>query len=170
MLLSAGVGITPLLSMLLSVLKAQPEREVFFVHGALNGQSARLPGLRARACRQPRKPQSPLSLQRSHRRGPCRCAGMTAKGFIDAELLEDMLPGAGRGLLLLRTEAFHGRHLSQSAKVGHSRLAGSLRVLWAAPGVGRRRGPACMMLTHGPGDTASQKIAFIELRQEAGAW
>jgi Oxidoreductase NAD-binding domain len=38
MLLSAGVGITPLLSMLLSVLKAQPDREVFFVHGALNGR------------------------------------------------------------------------------------------------------------------------------------
>jgi len=38
MLLSAGVGVTPLLSMLLGVLKTQPEREVFFVHGALNGR------------------------------------------------------------------------------------------------------------------------------------
>jgi K+ transporter len=55
------------------------------------------------------------------------------------------------GLLLLRTEAVHGRHLSQSAKMGHPRLAGALRILWATPRVGRRRSPASMMLTRGLG-------------------
>jgi len=36
-LISAGVGITPLLSMLHSAVTAMPERLIFFIHGALNG-------------------------------------------------------------------------------------------------------------------------------------
>jgi nitric oxide dioxygenase len=35
-LLSAGVGITPLLSMLLSALEVMPEREIIFIHGSLS--------------------------------------------------------------------------------------------------------------------------------------
>ena len=40
-LISAGVGITPVMSMLLSVLEAMPERPVFFIHAALNGSDPR---------------------------------------------------------------------------------------------------------------------------------
>ena len=35
-LLSAGVGITPVFSMLLSALEAMPERKIIFIHGSLN--------------------------------------------------------------------------------------------------------------------------------------
>lgn len=35
-LISGGVGITPMISMLNTIVKEQPEREVVFVHGALN--------------------------------------------------------------------------------------------------------------------------------------
>jgi nitric oxide dioxygenase len=87
MLLSAGVGITPLLSMLLSVLKVQPDREVFFVHGALNGRVHAF-GLRASACQPPRT--SGTIVTTSQRRGSGHAA-MIAE-LIDAELLEDMLP------------------------------------------------------------------------------
>lgn len=38
-LISAGVGITPVLSMLQSVLEVMPERPVFFIHAALNGRT-----------------------------------------------------------------------------------------------------------------------------------
>jgi nitric oxide dioxygenase len=38
-LLSAGVGITPMLSMLEAVLEKQPDRQIFFVHGAMNGRT-----------------------------------------------------------------------------------------------------------------------------------
>lgn len=38
-LLSAGVGITPLLAMLESVTGAQPKREVVFIHGSLHGKT-----------------------------------------------------------------------------------------------------------------------------------
>lgn len=37
-LLSAGVGITPLMSMLLSTLEKAPQRPVYFLHGCLNGK------------------------------------------------------------------------------------------------------------------------------------
>ena len=37
-LLSAGVGITPMMSMLLSSLERSPERPVFFLHGCLNSR------------------------------------------------------------------------------------------------------------------------------------
>lgn len=38
-LLAAGIGITPLLSILKSVLKAKQDREIIFVHGCLNEQT-----------------------------------------------------------------------------------------------------------------------------------
>lgn len=38
-LVSAGVGITPMISMLQEVLSENPEREVWFVHGARNGRA-----------------------------------------------------------------------------------------------------------------------------------
>ncbi|MFD2255452.1 NO-inducible flavohemoprotein [Luteolibacter algae] len=38
-LLSAGVGITPLLAMLESATNARPEREIYFIHGSLHGKT-----------------------------------------------------------------------------------------------------------------------------------
>lgn len=35
-LIAAGIGITPILSMLLSALEAMPERQIIFIHGSLN--------------------------------------------------------------------------------------------------------------------------------------
>ncbi|MGB8464920.1 MAG: NO-inducible flavohemoprotein [Terrimicrobiaceae bacterium] len=92
MLLSAGVGITPLLSMLLSVLKAQPEREVFFVHGALNGRVhafrdfvRELAGNHANL---------KVHYRYNEATDEDRAKGWhDSEGLIDAELLEAMLPG-----------------------------------------------------------------------------
>ena len=38
-LLSAGVGITPILSILLSVIEETPDRPIFFIHGSLNKEA-----------------------------------------------------------------------------------------------------------------------------------
>ena len=91
MLLSAGVGITPVLSILSSVLKAQPEREIFFVHGALNGQ--------VHAFRELVRQLGDLhaNLKVHYRYSEASEDDRTmrwhdSEGFIDAELLEDMLP------------------------------------------------------------------------------
>ena len=70
MLLSAGVGITPLLSMLLSVLKGSTGARSLLRSWRAERTSARLPGLRASTGQPPPEPQSSLSLQRSHGGGP----------------------------------------------------------------------------------------------------
>jgi nitric oxide dioxygenase len=91
MLLSAGVGITPLLSMLLGVLKTQPEREVFFVHGALNGRvHAFRDFVRELAASHP-------NLKVHYRYNEATAEDRQkrwhdSEGLIDAELLEEMLP------------------------------------------------------------------------------
>jgi nitric oxide dioxygenase len=91
MLLSAGVGITPLLSMLLSVLKAQPDREVFFVHGALHGRvHAFREYVRQLASQHPN-----LKVHYRYNEATDEDRAMRwhdSEGLIDAELLEDMLP------------------------------------------------------------------------------
>ncbi|MGG0737694.1 NO-inducible flavohemoprotein [Niallia taxi] len=43
-LISGGVGITPMISMLNTIVKEQPEREVVFIHGALNSSVHGLKG------------------------------------------------------------------------------------------------------------------------------
>jgi nitric oxide dioxygenase len=91
MLLFAGVGITPLLSMLLGVLKNQPDREVFFVHGALNGRvHAFRDFVRQLAASHP-------NLKVHYRYNEATAEDREihwhdSEGLIDAELLEDMLP------------------------------------------------------------------------------
>jgi nitric oxide dioxygenase len=91
MLLSAGVGITPLLSMLLGVLKSQPEREVFFVHGALNGRvHAFRDFVRQLATNHP---TLTVHYRYNEAKAEDREKGWhDSEGLIDAELLEDMLP------------------------------------------------------------------------------
>ncbi|MFT4176639.1 MAG: NO-inducible flavohemoprotein [Luteolibacter sp.] len=90
-LLSAGVGITPVLAMLESVLVEQPEREVVFIHGALNGKT--------HAFRQhlldlaSRHPKLKLHFRYSEATENDRAASLhDSEGFIDAALIESLVP------------------------------------------------------------------------------
>lgn len=90
-LLSAGVGITPLLAMLESVLVHQPERPVIFLHGALNG--------RTHAFREhvnelaARHPLLKVHYRYSQATPEDRAAGYChSEGWIDADLVEELLP------------------------------------------------------------------------------
>jgi nitric oxide dioxygenase len=90
-LLSAGVGITPVLAMLESVLTAQPEREVIFIHGALNGRThAFRQGLRELAASHPR-----LKLHVRYSEPDAKDRERDwhdSEGFIDAGLIESVIP------------------------------------------------------------------------------
>ncbi len=90
-LLSAGVGITPVLAMLESVLAAQPQREVIFIHGALNGRTqAFRRHLRGLAEGHPRLK---LHIRYSEPEEADRAAGAhDSEGFIDAALIESLIP------------------------------------------------------------------------------
>lgn len=90
-LLSAGVGITPVLAMLESVLKEQPEREVVFIHGALNARThAFHKHLRDLA---ERHPQLKLHVRYSEAGEDDRISRWhDSDGFIDAELIESLIP------------------------------------------------------------------------------
>lgn len=90
-LLSAGVGITPVLAMLEAVLVAQPQREVIFIHGALHGRThAFRQRLRELATSHP---QLKLHVRYSEAGEEDRSAGWhDSEGFIDAELIEALVP------------------------------------------------------------------------------
>jgi nitric oxide dioxygenase len=91
-LMSAGVGITPLMSMLLSVLEAMPERPVFFIHAALNGQThAFRQTLRDLAAR-----HSNLTVHTRYSEATAedRAQGVCdSEGFVDGPLIESLIPG-----------------------------------------------------------------------------
>ncbi len=90
-LLSAGVGITPVLAMLESVLKEQPEREVVFIHGALNGRTHAF-GKRLRELAASH-PKLKLHVRYSETEEADRGAGWhDSEGFINAELIESLVP------------------------------------------------------------------------------
>lgn len=90
-LLSAGVGITPVLAMLESVVKEQPEREVIFIHGALNGRSHAFRGhLQELAASHPKLK---VHVRYSEAGDEDRGKGWhDSEGFIDAELIEGLVP------------------------------------------------------------------------------
>lgn len=90
-LMSAGVGITPLMSMLLVALEATPTRPVFFIHAALNGQThAFRREVRALAEQHANltvhyrysEPTEEDRAQRLH----------DSEGFVDAPLIESLMP------------------------------------------------------------------------------
>ena len=90
-LLSAGVGITPVLAMLESVLLEQPERQVIFIHGALDGKThafrQRLRDLAGS------NPNLKLHVRYSEPQDEDRVARYhDSEGFIDAALIESLLP------------------------------------------------------------------------------
>lgn len=90
-LMSAGVGVTPVLSMLLGVLESGSDRRVIFVHGALNGGThAFASTVNALAAKHPNlsvhyRYSNPSEADLAQ--GRCHSAG-----FIDAELIESLLP------------------------------------------------------------------------------
>jgi len=90
-LLAAGIGITPLISMLLSALEATPNRPIVFIHGSLHEASQAFKHtLDAAAANHP-------GLNIHYRYSELPMAGVrrdsaASTGFIDAELIESMVP------------------------------------------------------------------------------
>lgn len=89
-LISAGVGITPVLSMLLGVLQETPDRPVFLIHGALNGGThAFREKVLALAREHPHlKVHYRYSDATEEDRAQKRC---DSEGYIDAELIEQVI-------------------------------------------------------------------------------
>lgn len=91
MLISAGVGITPTLSMLLTSLRTQPERDVYFVHGALNGRAHAFRDFVKALSRQ--HPRLKVHYRYNEATDEDRAGGHhDSEGLIDAELLEGLAP------------------------------------------------------------------------------
>lgn len=87
-LLAAGVGITPIMSILLAALEAFPGREIVFVHAALNEQvQAFGKTVAALADR-----HGNLKAYHRYSDGGQR-TGTASTGFVTAEYLESLLPG-----------------------------------------------------------------------------
>lgn len=91
-LLAAGVGITPVMSILLTALDAFPEREIIFVHAVLNEEvQAFRKTVDALAAQHP-KLKAHHRYSDAAKTGEAR-AGNASRGFVTAEYLESLLPG-----------------------------------------------------------------------------
>lgn len=87
-LLAAGVGITPIMSILLAALDAFPQREIVFIHAALNEQVQAFGQTLAALAGQHR------NLKTYHRYSDAGDrTGNASTGFVTAEYLESLLPG-----------------------------------------------------------------------------
>lgn len=91
-LLSGGVGVTPLLSMLHAAVEEGIERDIWFIHGALNGRThAFAEEVRDLARRHPRLR---VHVRYSEPDTEDRTAGRhDSEGFIDLDLLGELRPG-----------------------------------------------------------------------------
>ncbi len=86
-LLAAGVGITPIMSILLSALDAFPKREIIFVHAVLN-ESVQAFGKTVDALT-----QQHANLKAYHRYSDAgERTGNASSGFVTAEYIEGLLP------------------------------------------------------------------------------
>lgn len=86
-LLAAGVGITPIMSILLSALDAFPKREIIFVHAVLN-ESVQAFGKALDALA-----QQHANLKIYHRYSDAgERTGNASTGFVTAEYIEELLP------------------------------------------------------------------------------
>lgn len=91
-LLAAGVGITPIMSIMLTALDAMPGREIIFIHGSLNEDvQAFRPTVDALA-------KKHSNLKTHYRYSDAAKAGVVrsgnaSTGLIDAALIESLLPG-----------------------------------------------------------------------------
>ncbi len=90
-LLSAGVGITPVLSILESVLEEQPEREVVFIHGAINGRTHAFRDRLNELARNHAKLKSHVRYSEPTAEDK-EAQRHDSEGFIDAELIESLVP------------------------------------------------------------------------------
>ena len=90
-LISAGVGITPVMSMLLSVLETAPARPVYFIHAALNGAThAFRDTVRSLAASHKNlKVHTRYSEASADDRSNGWC---DSEGFVDGELIESLIP------------------------------------------------------------------------------
>tara|TARA_R110002095_G_scaffold137232_1_gene118968 strand:+ start:2776 stop:4011 length:1236 start_codon:yes stop_codon:yes gene_type:complete len=90
-LLAAGVGITPILSILKTVTEAMPERKVIFIHGCLNEKvqafKETIDGL------QQNNPNLTVHYRYSDpEQGETKRSGQCSTGFVDADLIESFVP------------------------------------------------------------------------------
>lgn len=91
-LLSAGVGITPLLAMLESVQSEQPQRKVVFIHGSLHGKThAFADHVREIAADNPNVTAHMRYSEPSEE--DIAAKRFDSTGFVDAELIESLVPG-----------------------------------------------------------------------------
>lgn len=90
-LLAAGVGITPIMSILLTALDAMPEREIVLIHGSLNEDVQAFKSTVDALARQ--HPQLKVHYRYSDppKLGTER-TGSASTGFIDAALIESFVP------------------------------------------------------------------------------
>jgi nitric oxide dioxygenase len=100
-LLAAGVGITPIMSILLSALEWMPSRPIVLVHAALNEEiQAFRSALDALAASHP-------SLKVFHRYSdPGTRSGNASTGFVTADYLEQVLPGRDADYFFCGPQAF----------------------------------------------------------------
>ncbi|BAO91525.1 flavohemoprotein (plasmid) [Caballeronia cordobensis] len=145
-LISGGVGLTPMVSMLRRAIQ-NPQRQVVFVHGARNGAvHAMRDRLRQNIGLNNRDSQVFLGgevvvlLRRSaaHRRAR---RGLRPQGLRRSERTEGADPPAGRRLLHLRADSVHAHPARRAEGDGHPRNAASLRSL--------RTGPVCGVSARG---------------------
>lgn len=90
-LLAAGVGITPIMSILLTGLDAMPEREIVLIHGSLNEDVQAFKSTVDALSRQ--HPQLKVHYRYSDSPKPgTERTGSASTGFIDAALIESFVP------------------------------------------------------------------------------
>lgn len=90
-LLAAGVGITPIMSILLTTLEAMPDREIIFIHGSLNEEvQAFKTTVEALAGKHP-KLKVHFRFSEPAKTGVSRNVNAST-GFIDAALIESLVP------------------------------------------------------------------------------
>jgi nitric oxide dioxygenase len=91
-LLAAGVGITPIMSILLTALETMPDRKIVFIHGSLNEEVQAFKGVVDGLATQ--YPQLKVHYQYSDaaKAGIVR-TGNSSTGLIDAALIESLVPG-----------------------------------------------------------------------------
>lgn len=87
-LLAAGVGITPIISILLSTLEAMPERKIIFIHASLNEEVQAFKGLVETLAR------NNINLTTYHRYSDAGTrTGNASTGFVTTAYLEELLTG-----------------------------------------------------------------------------
>lgn len=90
-LLAAGVGITPIMSILKTALEAMPEREIIFIHGCLNEDVQAFKAAIDKLAEANAKLTVHYRYNEPAANGVKR-EGNSSTGFVDAELIESLSP------------------------------------------------------------------------------